>query len=126
MENQNQTETIKPKPINAPFSVYLSGQITGLHIVEAKGNFERAEMEAIKLFSSVIGTNDRLRIVNPMKIDHNPNAEWEDYMEKDIAQLLRCRGIYMLTNWKYSKGARIEHAIALELGLPVIYQTPKP
>ena len=123
MENQPE---IKTKPTNTPFSVYLSGQITGLHLVEAKGNFERAEMEAIKSFGSVIGTHERLRIVNPMKIDHNPSAEWEDYMEKDIAQLLRCRGIYMLNNWKFSKGARIEHAIAVELGLPVIYQLPKP
>lgn len=107
-----------------PLKIYISGQITGLNFQEAKGMFERGEREAITLFSCICGgDNERIKPINPMKLDHAPGSEWEDYMEKDIAELLRCQGIYMLQNWRRSKGARVEHAIAKELGLPIIYQT---
>ena len=46
-------------------------------------------------------------------------------MEKDLSALLRCDGIYMLDNWGSSKGARIERAVAMELGLSIVYQEKK-
>lgn len=93
--------------------VYISGKITGLEYQDAFDNFERAEQE-IKDLGGIP--------VNPMKIKHIENADWVDYMEKDIAELLRCEGIYMLNDWGNSKGARIERAIAIELGLSIVYQ----
>ena len=41
---------------------------------------------------------------------------------KDIADLLHCNAIYMLQGWQESKGARIEHYIATELGLHIMYE----
>jgi hypothetical protein len=126
----NQPETLNQDP---QFRIYLSGQITNLLIEEAYLNFEKAEKEAINLFSKctivVAPLTPKthpiiLKVINPMKLEHKENADWEDYMEKDISELLRCQGIYMLNNWKNSRGARIEYAIALELGLPIIYQLP--
>ena len=43
-------------------------------------------------------------------------------MLKDIADLLQCNAIYMLQGWEDSKGARIEHYIATEIGMPIMYE----
>lgn len=96
--------------------VYISGKITGLEQQEAFDNFEKAELEIRELGGTPI---------NPMKIEHKENSNWYDYMEKDLSELLKCDGIYMLHNWGSSKGARIERAVAIELGLPIVYQEKK-
>jgi Domain of unknown function (DUF4406) len=97
---------------------YISGKITGLHIEEAKAHFEHAEQVL-----SALGHE----VVNPMKIipvKHDPT--WADYMIADIKALFTCTHIYMLHNWRDSKGARIEHAIAVETGLKILHQNEKP
>lgn len=96
--------------------VYISGQITGLTFDQAKQKFDNAELDAVKRLGKEI------EIINPMKLQHKFDATWEDYMEKDIAELLKCDCIYMINNWQESKGARCEHALAIELGLFVIYE----
>jgi len=93
--------------------VYISGKITDLDYQDAFNNFERAEKEIKELGGTPI---------NPMKLEHKQNSDWFDYMEKDLAALLRCDGIYMLNDWGSSKGARIERAVALELGISIVYQ----
>jgi hypothetical protein len=94
--------------------VYISGKISGLDYQEAFKKFEEAEKDVIQ-FGGVP--------VNPMKIcGNNPDWTWEDYMDKDLAALLRCEGIYMLNNWGASKGARVEYAVAKELGLTIVFQ----
>lgn len=94
--------------------VYISGKITGLDYQEAYNKFESAEKEVINFGGAP---------VNPMKIcDNDPTKTWEDYMEIDLAALLRCEGIYMLNNWGASKGARVEYAVAKELGLTILFQ----
>lgn len=93
--------------------VYISGKITGLEYQEAYKIFEDAEKE-VRNMGGVP--------VNPMKLEHKPNADWYDFMEKDIAELLRCEGIYMLENWGNSKGARIEYSIATQMDLKIVFQ----
>lgn len=93
--------------------VYISGKISGLSFEEAFKNFEDAEKE-VRDMGGVP--------VNPMKLEHKENADWYDFMEKDIAALLRCEAIYMLKNWGDSKGARCEYNLAKELCLNVVFQ----
>lgn len=93
--------------------VYISGKITGLSFDEAFKNFEDAEQE-VKDMGGIP--------VNPMKLEHKENADWYDFMEKDLAALLRCDGIYMLKNWGDSKGARCEYFLAKSLDLKVVFQ----
>lgn len=93
--------------------VYISGKITGLDIEEAKYNFSNAE---------VLLKDMGFIPVNPMKsVLYNPVWEWWEYMRDDIALLLRCEAIAMQANWRESKGARLELAIAKELGMQIIY-----
>src|SRR5574343_771845 len=49
-------------------------------------------------------------------------STWEQYMLADLMILELCDTIYMLKKCKDSKGARTEHAKAVELGLNIIYE----
>ena len=98
-----------PKEIK---TVYISGQITGLELKEAKANFDKAE--ALLLEKSY-------KPFNPMKV--NPplsGKNWKEYMLDDIVQLFDCDAIFLLDNWQDSKGARIEHFIAQEMGMMIL------
>jgi hypothetical protein len=94
--------------------VYISGKMSGLEYVEYSRHFGMVE-------ELLVGRG--VEVVNPVKIKPKCVApEYKDYMLADIGALWDCDGIYMLANWRDSRGARIEHAIALELGLEVYYE----
>lgn len=95
--------------------IYVSGKISGLVYREAFDKFEHREKQL-----KIIGFD----VINPMKI-HNcedRNKPWEDYMSEDIPELLKCNSIYMQKDWGQSKGARVEYAIAKELGFKIIFE----
>lgn len=92
--------------------VYISGKISGIEN-EAPKIFEAAEKYLQKMGFDTI---------NPMKLNHNHDKTWHSYMKEDVRALCDCDSIYMLTNWTDSKGAIIEHTIAMYLGINVIYQ----
>ena len=93
--------------------IYISGKITGLTTEEIKSRFGNAEL-AIEIAGD--------EPVNPLKVaPYDPAHTWEHYMVEDIRALLGCNAILMLSNWQDSKGARIEHAIAKEMGLEIFY-----
>ncbi len=93
--------------------IYISGKITGIEN-EAPALFKEAE----NLF-----LDKGYAVINPMELNHQHDKSWHSYMKEDIKALCDCDTIYMLTNWTDSKGAIIEHTIAMYLGLKVIYQT---
>lgn len=45
---------------------------------------------------------------------------WSDFIRWDIGVLVKCDTIVLLHGWHRSKGARLEHHIALELGMRVL------
>ena len=93
-------------------SFYLSGKITGIEN-EAPALFAQAEKEVINMGFSP---------VNPMTIKHNHNKTWQSFMREDVKALCDCDGIYMLSNWRESNGAKIELAVANHLELDVMHQ----
>ncbi len=99
--------------------VYISGKITGIE-QEAPHIFAKAE----RLLQSM-----GYETINPLTLNHTHDKSWHSYMKMDIKALCDCDGIYMLKNWTDSKGAIIEHTIAMYLGLFVRYEAneiPKP
>lgn len=58
-------------------------------------------------------------VVNPAEIVAGPGAGWREFMRNDITELMKCTGIMMLPDWKMSRGARLEHFIATELGMTI-------
>lgn len=94
--------------------IYISGQITGLEIEEAKKKFKDAE-DFIK--KEMEGES-----LNPFDIcEQSDEKTWLDYMRADIKALVDCDSILMLDNWKESEGAKLELVIAQGLKMDVYY-----
>ena len=89
--------------------VYLSGPITGKK--NYKGLFLFVE-ELVKLCNAFRIFNPASQI--PDSLDH------EQAMKRCVAALAEYEAIVMLPGWHASKGARLEHDIALSCGMDVI------
>lgn len=75
--------------------IYLSGRITGDDNYKSK--FEEYENK-LKLFGH--------EVFNPASF---PNMfSWEEFMEIDLKILSLCDAIFLLEDWKESRGAKIE------------------
>lgn len=59
-------------------------------------------------------------VINPAEINADPTMGWVACMKRDIAELVTCDGIALLPGWTESRGARLEHHIAEQLGLLVL------
>lgn len=46
---------------------------------------------------------------------------WEWYIGEDIKELLTCDAIYMTRGWKYSRGCKVEYAVAEAEGMRKMY-----
>ena len=93
--------------------IYLSGKISGTDLDYVR-----------RLFHKVATTLRALghEVINLLCNGLSETDPWEEHIAKDIINLIDCEGIYMLQGWEDSQGARIEHAVAKELGLKVMYE----
>ena len=89
--------------------IYIAGPVTGLDIVVVKRAFSAAE-ERIAYRGDVP--------VNPLRLCSSA-WDWRKCLRNCIKALVDCDGIYMLKGWRNSKGAKLEHFIALKLGMEV-------
>lgn len=88
--------------------LYLSGKISGDDNYAQK--FAAKEKEL---------TEQGFLVFNPAK---HPNMfSWEEFMELDLLALKNCDSIYLLDDWKESRGAKIEYDEAVRLGKEIIY-----
>ena len=60
--------------------------------------------------------------VNPLNNGQPEDASWEKQMAASLGMLLESDAIYLLHDWKDSRGARVECAVAVELELERIEQ----
>jgi len=93
--------------------IYISGKIGDLPEAEVAAKFEHARRQ-VEAFGH--------EPVSPLNNGLDSAAPWEDHMGADIAMMLKCDAVYMLTDWGNSRGARIEHGIAHEMGMDIILQ----
>ena len=89
--------------------IYISGPMTGL----PEFNFPAFHARAAELRAQ--GRD----VINPAEHDELPDQPWHVYLRKDIRLLMDCDTIHMLPGWSRSKGARLEHHVAVELGFTV-------
>lgn len=93
--------------------IYISGKISDLPYEQAWMNFKTAEEHLIE---------DGYDVVNPMNNGLDPDEIWINHMKADIKIMMDCEGVYFLRNWQDSKGARIEHTLAIFFDYYVMYQ----
>ena len=95
---------------------YISGKITGCDLREAQKKFFNAEGEIMDKFPNS-------GFVNPMGTYLGPNVSWYRYMEVDLELLEKyANAIYILSDYRESKGAILELERAKELGYKIEYQ----
>lgn len=93
-------------------TIYIAGPMTGLPDFNYPAFFEAAkELSA-----------EGHAVLNPAK---NSGKDWIDYMRQSLQQISAADGMFMLKGWETSKGARIEHQLAKDLGLRIRYQEPQ-
>lgn len=89
--------------------IYISGKITGDDDYREK--FCEAENRLRELGYEVF---------NPAIF---PNIfTWDEFMDIDLKILSHCDAIYLLDDWRESKGAVIEISEAEKLGIPVVHE----
>lgn len=90
--------------------VYVSGPMTGL----PEFNFPafHAAAEALRELGH--------EVVNPADAGVGGGLSYEDYLRRDLHDLLGCNAICMLPGWEASKGARVEEHMARALGFTFV------
>lgn len=95
-------------------TIYLAGPMTGLP------DFNFPEFNRVAKIMRDAGYT----VSNPAEINANVGASWADCLRRDIPELLKCEGIYLLTGWHNSKGAKLEYHITQQLGMQIEFQSP--
>ena len=90
--------------------VYIAGKVSGIEM-EARVLFKRTEIKLLLQGHDVI---------NPMELEHDHDKTWQSYMRECISAMMRADAIYLLPNWRESKGARIEVQLAHNLGIKIL------
>ena len=86
-------------------TVYISGPMTGIKDFNAPA-FEKAYFDLQKA--------DHFPVMPSPYVD---GKTYQEYLRDDLKLLLDCDAIYMLEGWQESKGAKIEHMVALACGI---------
>jgi len=89
--------------------IYIAGPMTGYE----NYNFAAFNEAAQKL------RNAGFVAVNPADHGIVTGADWPDYLRDDIAKLATCEAIHFLPGWSKSKGATLEHHIAVALAMDI-------
>lgn len=93
---------------------YVAGAMTGLP------NFNYDAFNIAAAFLRDHGFD----VINPAEnFGGDQSLPWETYLRKAIAQVAECDVIAMLPGWEGSRGARLEHSIAVQLRMPVLDAT---
>lgn len=95
--------------------IFISGRVSGIKYKTAKYNFLRAE----KYWS-----RKGYQVVNPTKLC-NENWSWIRCMIVCLWNLAKCRYVYFMPNYTYSRGAKIEFKVAKLLNKIIYLNTNK-
>lgn len=90
--------------------IYIAGPMTGL----PDFNYPAFNTAAERL--RALGFD----VENPAENPEPHCGSWLGYMRMAIRQLAQCDGVALLPGWQESRGARIEHQLATQLGLTVV------
>ncbi|MCO8251131.1 DUF4406 domain-containing protein [Comamonas thiooxydans] len=89
--------------------IYLAGPMSGL---------PEFNYPAFHVAATVLRAQGH-HVENPAENPQPACGTWQGYMRMSLRQIAACDCLYMLPGWRSSRGARIEHGLALDLGLEV-------
>lgn len=92
--------------------IYISGKMSGMAKEDYQKKFSNAEEYLEKLGFDV---------VNPSTVNSDI-IPYNDLLWADLRILMSCDAIYMLDNWKFSKGATAEYYFANAIGLDILFE----
>jgi len=93
--------------------VYISGPMTGL----PDDNYPAFFRAAGRLRELGYRPENPAELQRPF----GPDTHWTYYMREAIRRLMLCDSILMLDGWGQSRGASMEHDIALKLYMRIYY-----
>lgn len=108
--------------------IYLSGKITGvpennLPKFRAAADYVRfAHRPVFDYLSGMTTVRDfDCQVIVPHDLNHDHHDKsWKSYMKECLPALCRCDVMYLLDDWKKSRGALVEVFVAKVLGIPMI------
>lgn len=103
--------------------IYLSGALTSY--APRQVDKEREEQENLRIFAEKVAMLRALglHVYSPCE-DELRGKTWEQYLAKDIKFIYdnRPEKFFFMKGWEKSKGARLEHEIAKNMGAKLIYE----
>ena len=100
--------------------IYIAGPMTGIE------DLNRAEFEAARLRLLRSEKEWSVYVTVPHFIAYDEcwdeSTPLNEIASVLISNLVNCDAVYMLRGWEQSKGAMAEHAVAVWIGLEIIYQ----
>lgn len=97
------------QPNNRRKNAYISGKITGMP------NLNKHKFAAAAALLWKQGYRD----VNPHELPSNHDKSWASYMKVCIRYICLCDVVFVLDDWKQSRGAMCEVFIASFLGIEI-------
>lgn len=89
-------------------TLYVSGPITGTTDFEARFAQAAAQLVAAGY-----------RVVNPVP-EAPPDWTWAQHLRRDLVLMLGCDGVAALAGWERSRGALLEHYVAVSVRMPYL------
>ena len=106
-------------------SIYIAGKITGE--CETPELLEKCKEKFNRVAFNLLETrgNEIEYIYNPFIINAalilSGHGSWKEYMKNDLSCLIHCDEAHFLPDWKWSRGACIEHQLCLDLEIKIEY-----
>lgn len=95
--------------------IYVAGRMTGI-----EGYNYPAFFAASRTLSQL-----GWEVVNPAANFYGRvDLPWDVYLRQALRDVTSCSDVYFMSGWSLSKGARLEHRVAEDLGLTLHYQVP--
>lgn len=106
--------------------VFISGKITGEPVLDCLHKFGSVEVSHhFGGYNELLGLQelDEVTFVNPLLIEGiHFGISHQEAMDLCFKELDTCQAIFMLKDWKDSKGALMEHERAKRLKIKIFYE----
>jgi hypothetical protein len=104
--------------------IYVSGKYTGNNPTEVYLNILKAEISSVKLFKKgwcVLTPHKNMANYEYYESPDN-DLDYNFWIKCDLELLDRCDVLFMMTDWRESKGACIEREYAIQKNIPIFYE----